>query len=58
MKKYLSIFLILLFLVGIVSPTFAVSDAVTDEVKVEIEALLEKYNEYILIKKEISGSFL
>lgn len=56
MKKYLSIFLMLLFLVGIVSPTFAVGGVVTDEVKVEIEALLEKYNEYILIKNRCVGS--
>ena len=56
MKKYLSIFLILLFLVGVVSPTFAVGDAVTDEVKAEIEELLGRYNEYVLIVNMCDGS--
>ncbi|MBQ6906391.1 MAG: hypothetical protein IJN75_05145 [Clostridia bacterium] len=56
MKKYLSILLVLLFLVGVVSPTFAVGDAVTDEVKAEIEELLEKYNELTLLINHIEGS--
>jgi len=56
MKKYLSILLVLLFLVGVVSPTFAVGDAVTDEVKAEIKTLLERYNDFILIYYKCDGA--
>ena len=56
MKKYISILLVIIFMAGIVAPSYAVGESVTDAVRDEIVELLEKYNEYVLIRNLCVGS--